>query len=40
MGSSKIVLLNLVENDLVDTVGEGEDGMSLYYILIYIHYHM
>ena len=28
MGSSKIVLLNLVDNDPVDTVGEGENGMN------------
>ena len=31
MGSSKIVLLNLVENDLMDTVGEDENGMNWNY---------
>ena len=28
MGSNKIVLLNLVENSLVDTMGEGENAMN------------
>ena len=29
MESRKMVLMNLVENKLVDTAGEGEGGMNL-----------
>ena len=40
MKSRKMVLMNLVENELVDTAGEGEGGMNLESSINIIHYHV
>ena len=38
MESRKMVLMNLGENDLVDTAREGKGGMNRKIALAYIHY--
>ena len=40
MKSRKMILMNLVQNGLVDTVREGEGGQTEKIALTYIHCHV